>query len=120
MPRILGYHVDTDWRRWLETGEVSAFRIAARVVFLVILVAFIILSTTISLVFLAVVFGLLAGLMLRIMLPDQKFRAWARGYWTGEAGDRWRRRTERWGDTLRGWLSLVARTASRLNPLSNP
>lgn len=118
MPRILGYHVETDWRRWLETGEVSAFRWGARLFFLALLAVLIIASVTISTAFIAVLFALAAGIMLRVMLPDEAFRAWARSYWTGEAGDRWRRRTDRWTAAVVRWGRFVARTASRLNPLT--
>jgi hypothetical protein len=100
--------LDLDLRRWLAEAEVWSFRFAARVVFLGILVLFVLASVAVNSVFLAVVFGVFASLLLREILPVQRFRDWAGGYWTGEAGDRWRRRFERVGARLRSLVPLLA------------
>lgn len=104
----LDLDMDVDLRRWIAEAEVWSFRFAARVVFLGILVLFILASVAVNSVFLAVVFGVFASLLLREILPVDRFRAWARGYWTGEAGDRWRRRSERLGSRLRSLAPFLA------------
>ena len=99
---------DVDLRAWIRDAEVLSFRFAAKAVFLGILVVFILASVAVNSVFLAVLFGVLASLLLRVMLPDDRFRSWARGYWTGEAGDRWRRRLGRWSGRLRSLVPFLA------------
>jgi hypothetical protein len=99
---------DFDVRRWLSEAEVLSFRFAARLVFLVILGLFVLASVAVNSVFLAVVFGVFASILLREILPVQRFRDWAGSYWTGEAGDRWRRRVGRVGARLRSLVPLLA------------
>lgn len=103
-----GDWLDVDLRAWIRDAEVLSFRFAAKAVFLGILVLFILASVAVNSVFLAVVFGVFASLLLRVMLPDERFREWARGYWTGEAGDRWRRRVERVRDRARSLVPFLA------------
>lgn len=87
--------MDLDVRRRIERGEVLTFRAAAKLFFVAMVAGLIILSAVLSSVFLAVFAGVAASILIKVALPDEKFRAWARGYWTGDAGDRWRRRWER-------------------------
>ncbi|MFB6121124.1 MAG: hypothetical protein ABEJ68_08430 [Halobacteriaceae archaeon] len=92
-------------RRWLESGEKLTFRVAAKLVFLFVLVMLAVMSFSANFWLTAVVSALLVGLMIRSVIPDQRFQSWARSYWTGEAGDRWRRRVDRWQSRLWGWFS---------------
>lgn len=83
------------FRRWLESGERLTFRLAAKVVFLVVLLLLAAVSIAANSMLLALLAALFASLMLRAILPTQRFQAVARSYWSGEAGDRWRRRFDR-------------------------
>ena len=88
-------------RRWLEDGERLGFRLAAKLVFLFLLALLITVSVAANSVLLAVLASFAVGLMLRAVLPADRFRTWVRSYWTGTAGDRWRRRFDRWDRRLR-------------------
>lgn len=92
-------------RRWLESGEKLTFRVAAKLLFLAVFAVLAIVSFSANFWLTAVIAALLAGLMIRSVIPDQRFQSWARSYWTGEAGDRWRRRVDRWRSRLWGWWS---------------
>lgn len=83
-----------DWRRSLERTETLTFRVAAKLVFFGMVIGLAIASLTINPVFLGLLAGLLFASLARIVLPDERFQEWARTYYTGEAGDRWRRRFE--------------------------
>lgn len=96
--------------RAIERGEVFTFRAAAKLFFVVMVVGLIILSATVSIVFVAVLAGVAASILIKVALPDDRFRVWARGYYTGEAGDRWRRRYERGVGAVSGLVSRVANT----------
>ena len=100
--------LDFDVRAWIRDAEVISFRFAAKAVFLAFVVVLIIASVAVSSVFLAVLLGVFASILLRVMLPDEQFKAWARTYWTGEAGDRWRRRLGRVGGRLRSLVPFLA------------
>lgn len=97
--------------RAIERGEVFTFRAAAKLVFVAMVAGLILLSAVLSSVFLAVVAGVAASILIKIALPDDRFRTWARGYWTGDAGDRWRRRFERVRDAGRGLVTRITTTA---------
>lgn len=86
--------LDFDWRRRLERGEKLTFVAAAKAVFFLMLIALGVLSFVASSWALALLAGLLFATLARVVLPDQKFKAWARTYYTGEAGERWHRRWE--------------------------
>lgn len=97
--------------RAIERGEVFTFRAAAKLIFVAMVVGLIILSATVSIVFVAVLAGVAASILIKVALPDERFRTWARTYWTGEAGDRWRRRYERVRDTGRDLVTRITSTA---------
>lgn len=79
-------------RRRLEDGERIGFRLAAQAVFFVLLGLLILVSVAANSVLLGVLAAFAVGLMLRAVLPAERFKMWVRGYASGEAGDRWRRR----------------------------
>ena len=89
-----------DVRRAVADAEVSAFRWLARGVFLAGTLALIALSATVSGILAAVLASIAAGMLIRIVLPYHRFRDWAADYWDGDAGDRWRRRTNAFGQRL--------------------
>ncbi|WP_153952733.1 hypothetical protein [Halosegnis longus] len=89
-----------DVRRAVADAEVSAFRWLARGVFLAGTLALIVASATVSGILAAVLASIAAGMLIRIVLPYQRFRDWAADYWDGDAGDRWRRRTNAFGQRL--------------------
>jgi hypothetical protein len=99
---------DVDLRAWIRDAEVLSFRAAARAVFLAMIVVLVLISAAVNSVFLAVITGVFASILLRQMLPDEWFEEWARGYWTGEAGDRWRRRVGRVSTRLRSIVPFLA------------
>lgn len=92
--------VDDRIRRWLETGETLTFRLAAKLLFLLIFMLLAIVSFSANFWLTAIVAALLAGLMIRSVLPEQRFQSFAKEYWTGEAGERWQQRFKR----LRSYL----------------
>lgn len=96
--------LENRFRRWLESGEKVTFRLAAKVVFLVVLIGLALISFSANFWLVALVTALFASLMLRAVLPTGRFQAYARSYWTGEAGDRWRQRFDRVVARIRGWL----------------
>jgi len=105
MPIDDGFSMSFDWRRQFEQAEASLFQLAAKFLFLVVLVVLIaiFISASGAIGFLAAIF---AGLMLRSILPSEQFQSRANEYWTGEAGERWHRRWE-------ALLDFIARTTER-------
>ena len=93
-------------RRTLEGGERVGWRLAAKAFFATILVSFIFVSVAANSILLAVMASLATGIMLRIILPDEEFQAWARSYATGEAGERWRRRWDRFKAAIARMIPL--------------
>lgn len=92
------------FRRWLESGERVGFRLAAKALFVAVLVLLGIISFSANVWLVALLAGLVVAMMLRAVLPTGRFQDYARSYWTGEAGDRWRRRFEAVASRIRGWL----------------
>ena len=107
-----------DVRRAVADAEVSAFRWLARGVFLAGTLALIVASATVSGILAAVLASIAAGMLIRIVLPYHRFRDWAADYWDGDAGDRWRRRTNAFGQRLvdgtRQFGSALRTSLSRL------
>jgi hypothetical protein len=93
-------------RRWLESGERLTWRLAAKLLFLAVLLTLAFISIAVNIWLVAFLSAGIATLMLRAVLPNQRFQAWIRDWWTGEAGDRWRRRFERTVSRVRGWIPL--------------
>ena len=83
---------DFDVRRRLEDGERIGFRFAATAFFVILLGLLLAVSFAASSIGVAVLASLAAGTMIKIVLPNEQFRDWAGTYWSGEAGDRWRKR----------------------------
>lgn len=114
MSDLLSIPTRDDIRRWFETGEMSLWQLAARLLFLGVLGLLVILAATVNFVFAAAIAALLAGQMLRIIFPTERFRTLMRSYWTGEAGLRWRRRWYRLVDGVRGVGARILRGSRRL------
>lgn len=117
---LLDYELPSqdDVRRAVADAEVSAFRWLARGVFLAGTLALIVASATVSGILAAVLASIAAGMLIRIVLPYQRFRDWAADYWDGDAGDRWRRRTNAFGqrlvDSTRQFGSAIRTSLGRL------
>lgn len=87
---------DRDVRKSIERSEQTGFRLAAQGVFILLLLAFVVVSVAAEFVLVAVLASFVVGLMLRAALPADSFMEWVGEYSSGEAGDRWRRRVDRW------------------------
>lgn len=85
----------TDLRRALEDGEKVGFRLAARVLFIGTFLVIATFAAAANSFLWAIIFAVIAGYFIRAALPEERLRTWLRSYWTGRAGDRWRRRYER-------------------------
>ncbi|WP_049920431.1 hypothetical protein [Haloferax sulfurifontis] len=83
-------------RLWLENGERIGFRLGAMVVFGAVVLGLVVLAVAANSVLLGVLSAVVLGIILREFLPEDRIQSWARSYATGEAGDRWRRRYDRW------------------------
>lgn len=95
---------DRDVRKSVERSERTGFRLAARLFFIILLLVFVALTVAAEFILVAVLASVVVGLMLRAALPTDSFMDWIGGYWSGEAGDRWRRRVERWQTRIRRFL----------------
>lgn len=84
-----------DIRRRLQKGERFGWRLAARLVFVAIVLSLALMAVAANSILIALFAAVMLGTLLRSILPQQRIQSWARGYATGEAGDRWRRRWDR-------------------------
>lgn len=73
-----------DWRRRLEQGEAIGWLLCLKCVFLAILVGLIVLSAAVSNVGIAVLLALIAGAMLKTIVPYDEFRDWCDDVWHGD------------------------------------
>ncbi|WP_123619171.1 hypothetical protein [Halorubrum sp. CSM-61] len=87
-------------RRKAQQGERVGWRIAARLVFVALVVGLALIAAASNSFLIAIFAAVMLGLLIRSILPSKRIQTWARGYATGEAGDRWRRR---WQNTI-DWL----------------
>lgn len=83
-------------RLWLENGERVGFRLAAMSLFAAVILSLVLVAVAANSVLLGILSAVVLGVILREFLPERRIQSWARSYATGEAGDRWRRRYERW------------------------
>lgn len=84
-------------------GERLGWRLAARFVFVGIVIALVAVIMLSDSFLFAIASATLLGLFLRAVLPTEKIQQWARSYWNGEAGDRWRQRAHDAWDRLTFW-----------------
>lgn len=73
-----------DWRRRLEQGEELGWVLCLKLLFLGILGALIFVGAVVSNVVIAVLAALVAGAMLKSILPYDEFRDWCDDVWHGE------------------------------------
>lgn len=73
-----------DWRRRLEKGEKIGWVLCLKLVFLAVLAGLILLSAVVSNLALAVLLALVAGAMLKSILPYDEFRDWCDDVWHGD------------------------------------
>lgn len=73
-----------DWRRRLEQGEEIGWVLCLKCVFLAVLVGLIVLSAVVSNVGIAVLLALIAGAMLKTIIPYDEFRDWCDDVWHGD------------------------------------
>lgn len=73
-----------DWRRRLEKGEKIGWVLCLKLVFLAVLAGLILLSAAVSNIGIAVILALIAGAMLKSILPYDEFRSWCDDVWHGE------------------------------------
>lgn len=73
-----------DWRRYLERGEEIGWLLLLKLVFLGMLASLILVGAVVSNVVIAVLAALVAGAMLKSILPYDEFRDWSDDVWTGD------------------------------------
>lgn len=73
-----------DWRRRLEKGEEVGWELALKLLFLAVLGSLILVGAVVSNIVIAVLAALVAGAMLKSILPYDEFRTWCDDCWQGE------------------------------------
>lgn len=93
------------------------WRLAAKALFVVVAISLALYSVAATSALAAIGAALMLGLMIRAAFPTERLKIWLRSYWTGEAGDRWRRR---FGSAFQTIKTRLHRTASIIPGISGP
>jgi hypothetical protein len=96
---------DWNWRQYLERGEELGWVLLLKLVFLGVLALLIVASAAVSHVGLAVLIALVAGAMLKSIVPYDEFRQWSDDVWHGDVSVSIRSRVSGGWNRLKGVFS---------------
>lgn len=81
--------------RATERPGVTVAVLLSKLLFIVLLGLLILYSISTDIILLAIIASLLVGLMLRAVLPTERFKTWVRSLWSGDAGESAYKNTKR-------------------------